>query len=110
MMGDVKEIGKPVGSDIREGKKTLYYFFLFQKCSMPEKKQLHTIFGNKNLSTKQLTYVRGLISKYKISELIEKQLHIQIKKAYDIVRKMKNNGKQNEMLAMLTDYNLNRSK
>jgi geranylgeranyl diphosphate synthase type I len=110
MMGDVKEIGKPVGSDIREGKKTLYYFFLFQKCSIEEKKQLHTIFGNKNLSAKQLAYVRGLISKYKINELIDKQLLIQIKKAYDVVSKMKNNAKQNEMLAMLTDYNLNRSK
>ncbi len=110
MMGDVKEIGKPVGSDVREGKKTLYYFFLFEKCSIKEKKELHTIFGNKNLSPKQLAYVRSLISKYKVSELIEKQLDVQIKKAYDIVRKMKNNSKQNEMLAMLTDYNLNRSK
>ena len=44
------------------------------------------------------------------NELIDKQLLIQIKKAYDVVSKMKNNAKQNEMLAMLTDYNLNRSK
>jgi dsDNA-specific endonuclease/ATPase MutS2 len=77
---------------------------------LKKKKQLHTIFDNKNLYAKQLAYVRGLISKYKINELIDKQLLIQIKKAYDVVSKMKNNAKQNEMLAMLTDYNLNRSK
>jgi geranylgeranyl diphosphate synthase type I len=110
MMGNVEEIGKPVGSDVREGKKTLYYFFLFQKSTSNEKKELKKIFGNKNLSKADLSYVRKLIQRYKIDHLIEEQLHIQVKNTYKLARKISKNKKQNEMLAMLTSYNLNRSK
>lgn len=91
MMGNVEEIGKPVGSDVREGKKTLYYFFLFQKSTSSERKELKKIFGNKNLSKADLSYVRKLVQSYKIDHLIEEQLHVQVKNAYKLAPKISKN-------------------
>jgi geranylgeranyl diphosphate synthase type I len=52
--GAEEEIGKPVGSDIREGKKTLYYLYLFKRVTSSEKKQLQHIFGNPILTQSDL--------------------------------------------------------
>ena len=34
LFGDPEQTGKPVDSDIREGKKTLYYGYLFEQASV----------------------------------------------------------------------------
>jgi geranylgeranyl diphosphate synthase type I len=72
LFGTEKEIGKPVGSDIRESKKTLYHHFLYRFASVTEKKRLGNIFGNQRLTKKDIAYVRSLVNAYNIPEKIEK--------------------------------------
>jgi geranylgeranyl diphosphate synthase type I len=72
LFGTEKEIGKPVGSDIRENKKTLYHYFLYRLASVTEKKRLGNIFGNQRLAKKDIAYVRSLVTTYNIPEKIEK--------------------------------------
>ena len=57
-LGRTDDIGKPVGSDIREGKKTLLYYYLWQAADAAERKRLAAIFGNPNASSADISYVQ----------------------------------------------------
>jgi geranylgeranyl diphosphate synthase type I len=60
LFGSEQELGKPVGSDVREGKKTLYYARLMASASPVEKERLAGIFGNPAGTEEDLDYVRSL--------------------------------------------------
>ena len=53
LTADEKELGKPVGSDIREGKRTLLVAYALAKGSAQEKKAILKALGNRKASTKQ---------------------------------------------------------
>jgi len=63
MFGTEKETGKPVGSDIREGKKTLLYLELFRRARGAEKRRLETLFGKPDLRPAEAAHVREAIEK-----------------------------------------------
>jgi geranylgeranyl diphosphate synthase type I len=60
LFGSEEELGKPVGSDVREGKKTLYYAGLMGSADRKERGRLQEIFGSRDGSEQDLAYVRGL--------------------------------------------------
>jgi geranylgeranyl diphosphate synthase type I len=53
IFGSEKQTGKPVGSDIREGKKTLLYLELLRRTSGKEKRALAGMFGRADLTPAQ---------------------------------------------------------
>lgn len=77
LYGDAKELGKPVGSDVKEGKKTLYSFHLMRAASPAEQKKLRGIYGNPKMKTADLKYVRDLTEAYgireKVGRIVEKR-------------------------------------
>ena len=72
LFGDTKKIGKPVGSDIREGKKTLYYYYLLQKIDRKEK--VLNAFGNQDLDENGVKEVLALIEEQGIKKMVNKDL------------------------------------
>lgn len=71
IFGKKETTGKEIGSDIREGKNTLYRALLFQKASVGEKQKLSHIFGNPELTHADLLFVQLLIQKYAIDDNIQ---------------------------------------
>jgi geranylgeranyl diphosphate synthase type I len=75
--GDPEKTGKPVGSDIREGKQTLYFFFLMNKTNTYDKEKLLQVFGNPNLSGKDINDIQKQIIDLHIDsdihDIVEKQ-------------------------------------
>jgi geranylgeranyl diphosphate synthase, type I len=63
IFGSEKETGKPVGSDIREGKKTLLYLELFRRARGREKAALEALFGKPTLSAAEAARVRSAMEK-----------------------------------------------
>ena len=63
IFGTEAETGKPVGSDIREGKKTLLYIELFRRARGKEKKELVALFGKPTLSHAEAARVRRAIER-----------------------------------------------
>jgi geranylgeranyl diphosphate synthase type I len=55
-----KEIGKPVGSDVREDKKTLIRHHLFRRASAAQRKVLRGIFGKKQVTRSDLARIRAI--------------------------------------------------
>lgn len=74
VLGDTARTGKPVGADIREGKKTLIYYYLMKKCSSAEKKCLKAIFGNTNLTPGDTKTVQKLIKQHRIPQLLNAEV------------------------------------
>jgi geranylgeranyl diphosphate synthase, type I len=72
--GDTKMTGKPVGADIREGKKTLIYYYLFKKCSAQERQRLKNTFGNPGATNTDITYTQQLITRHRIPQLLNTEV------------------------------------
>ncbi len=70
LFGDEEKIGKPVGSDLKEDKKTLYHYYLFDMANRNEKKVLKEIFGKKSITKKQVEIIKKMIKAKKIDKII----------------------------------------
>ncbi|HVP17652.1 MAG TPA: polyprenyl synthetase family protein [Spirochaetia bacterium] len=63
IFGTERQTGKPVGSDIREGKKTLLYLELLRRARGPQRRTLMALFGKPDLT---------MAESRKVGEAIEK--------------------------------------
>lgn len=63
VFGTERETGKPVGSDIREGKKTLLYLELLRRAHGAERKQLESIYGKPTLEPSDVALVRSALER-----------------------------------------------
>ncbi|MBI4394102.1 MAG: polyprenyl synthetase family protein [Euryarchaeota archaeon] len=60
ILGDEKKIGKPVGSDIRKGKRTIIFITARARSSAAGRKRLDAIVGNAKASDKEVQEVVGI--------------------------------------------------
>jgi geranylgeranyl diphosphate synthase type I len=61
MFGDEKKLGKPIGSDLKEGKRTLLILKALENGTEEQKKIIIENLGKKNLSLKDIERVRKVI-------------------------------------------------
>jgi len=82
LTADEKKLGKPVYSDIREGKRTILVIYALKKLDRHRQKELLSILGNRKAPIEKLRYAVKLIEETgaiqyawrKANELIEKAL------------------------------------
>jgi geranylgeranyl diphosphate synthase type I len=106
-----EELGKPVGSDISENKKTLYREILFERASKMEKIRLDEIFGNKKLKDTEIEYVRSLLESTGTRKEVDELTNRLSDEVRDIIRSI--TAAQpiwKERLLELLDYNRRRTK
>lgn len=80
LFGSAGKTGKPVGSDIREGKKTLLILHALERCSEADKAVILNALGNDAVTDGKIEAVRAIVrstgsleySKALVRELIEK--------------------------------------
>lgn len=70
LFGDEKQLGKPIGSDIREGKKTPYMILLHATLDKAETRRFEAIFGNPAISADDVAYIRSLVREKRVDEKI----------------------------------------
>lgn len=104
VFGDEKKIGKPVGADIKEGKKTLLAIKAFEGANQEQLKTLSELFGNENINLNEINAVREIITKtgsleYSLKK--EKEL-IEFSKAR--LEEMKISEKSKKCLLELIEY------
>jgi geranylgeranyl diphosphate synthase type I len=63
VFGTERETGKPVGSDIREGKKTLLYLELLRRSRGAERQRLEGLLGKSALEPSDMALVRSAIER-----------------------------------------------
>lgn len=110
LFGDEKTLGKPVSSDIRENKKTLFRSMLMKKATEEEKKSLMSIYGNKNLTTDEIESVKNLIVSYGIADEIQKKVEAMSKEALEIIDEISADKVYKNLLHEFVELNLQRKK
>ncbi len=111
LFGNEAEIGKPVGSDIKEKKKTLFHIFLFEKASESQKEKLEKIFGNKNITVPDLQYVRNLVCKLGIRQLVAERVCELAAKTRELIHSsFPIRKKYRQILLELLEYSLERKR
>jgi geranylgeranyl diphosphate synthase type I len=61
LFGREEEVGKPVGSDVREGKMTLLMVKALQLASLSERERLRSLLGKRDLTVGELAEVRRIV-------------------------------------------------
>jgi geranylgeranyl diphosphate synthase, type I len=109
IFGDLTASGKPVGSDIRENKKTFYYYWLFQKVNSIEKLKLLQIFGNKHMTLDDFSYVKKLIDSYKIQNIIIDKIDILNKRIQNNISHLSMSNEYKNGLLQLLQFIIERN-
>lgn len=86
LLADADTLGKPVGSDISENKKTLHRLLLFEAVPAADAERLKAIFGAEQVSEEELTYVRSLLEKYNVRDRVRSSMHGYREEAERLVR------------------------
>ena len=110
LFGDEERIGKPLGSDIAENKKTLFRQYLFARADASERVRLEEIFGSRAVSPEMVGTVRELIVRHGVRREVDTLVESWAEAARaDIARIAADTGADVTMLGELLDYNLSRN-
>jgi geranylgeranyl diphosphate synthase type I len=111
LFGDQTEIGKPAGSDIREGKKTLYYGYLQKQASSEDLTRLAYLMGNPDIGDRDVQYVRDLVVHLGIYEEVRKLSVDLAQKAHALIPWLPGfKHEEREVMLNLLDYSLVRTR
>jgi geranylgeranyl diphosphate synthase type I len=108
LFGSEKTLGKPVGSDVRQGKKTLFHLGLLDRAVGPDLDRLSTVFGRRDASIQDILFVRGLAGRLGVREDVRRVMERFGRRAAAVIRGLPVEGKYREILQALLDYSLTR--
>ena len=109
MSSNEKILGKDIGNDIRNGKKTLIAVHTLNNVSGDDEKFLEKIFGNKDASEEDVKKVFGLFKKVKSIDYARKTAVDYCEKAKRALYVLKNSNAKQVLLG-LADYSIKREK
>ncbi|HDQ16038.1 MAG TPA: polyprenyl synthetase family protein [Bacteroidetes bacterium] len=109
MSSDEKTLGKDIGNDIRNGKKTLIAVHALNNASGEDKKNLEKIFGNKNATDDQVKQVYFIFKKLKSIENAKNKAIEFVDKAKKSIEILPNSNSK-QLLLELADYAIKREK
>jgi geranylgeranyl diphosphate synthase type I len=107
--GDAKVTGKPVGGDIREGKKTYVISEALRLSKEDDKKNILTVFGKSNVSQEGIEKALASISKTGAAEIVRKQAESYAKKALEVLGRFPDNSVRkslDELLNFIVSRNI----
>ncbi len=107
VMGDTKITKKPVGNDLREGKKSLPILMAIKLAKGKDKKTIGKAFGNPKVSKRDLNSAIEVIKSLKIEESVRRQALRYAKKAEKSIDRYQGSSKM-EMISLL-DFVVKRS-
>lgn len=109
LFGDEETIGKPVGGDIRENKKTIIRALLYEKVNDEEKKFINKSFGNQNITLDDITKIKDLAIKYGILDSIKDDIDNIMDEIWSLFDNLKVKNEYKFILKDLLEFNLKRS-
>jgi geranylgeranyl diphosphate synthase type I len=114
LFGNPEETGKPVGSDIKEGKKTLFISCLLEMAGPEDRLNVSGFFGNPGIEDRDIHTVRDLVEKLGIREKVRGLTEERMKKAHRLLDSLAGvDGVDASRIAMLREllhYSLTRSR
>jgi geranylgeranyl diphosphate synthase, type I len=110
LFGNPKFTGKPVGSDIREGKKTLAIVRLFTHASNIDRQKLQSIMKLNSRTSSDIAMVYKLMEKYQIQSYLESETHRLAIQAQNQIEKLSISTSYKKYMSDILKYVYERSK
>jgi geranylgeranyl diphosphate synthase type I len=108
LFGNARTTGKPVGSDIRQGKRTLFSLRLLQRAAGPERDRLEDVFGRADATDADILFVRGLAARLGVRQDVRRVMIRLGRRAATEIQALPVGEKYRAILQSLLDYILNR--
>ncbi len=109
LFGEKEETGKPLGSDLRGAKKTLYYLYLLQKADGEDRERLKTIMGNPQISEGDILWTRDRVVALGIKEQVQMKMLKMARRTRALIKSLDVSAENKGILEELLDYSLNRN-
>lgn len=110
VFGDREKIGKPVGADIREGKKTLLISRAIEKSNSRQRDAIHSILGNKKINSADVEKIRKIIVKTGALQDSQEKAKKLVKLSKKYLNKIKIPKKDKIFLSDLADFIISRKR
>ncbi|MFH0978847.1 MAG: polyprenyl synthetase family protein [Candidatus Woesearchaeota archaeon] len=110
VFGSAKRIGKPVGSDIRQGKRTLLILKAMEKGNEEDRKLLKRCLGKKSLSSREINKVRIILRSTGSLQYSEQLVKENISLAKSALNEIRMEKESKEFLKGIADYVMERDK
>jgi geranylgeranyl diphosphate synthase type I len=107
IVGDEEKLGKPVGSDIREGKRTVVVLNAFRNATNAEKAFLNATLGNPNATAKDIEKTIEILRTHDSLEYTEKLAQTYIQDALDHLNVIPD-SEYKDLLLHWADFMINR--
>ncbi len=101
LVGDEKVLGKPVYSDLREGKKTILVIYALERLGDEEKEQLLSILGRRDAARSELERAAELIKSTGAVEFAERVARDYAERARRALEGMPDNDARRALLELL---------
>lgn len=110
MFGSVEKLGKPVDSDIKEGKNTLLYTQILKRGTAAQRKRLISLWGKKDITPGEVEEARKIIRETGSLEYSQKLAKKLVEKGKKAVPRITKNSKLQEVFLSLADFIIEREK
>lgn len=107
LTADRRKLGKPVGSDIRQGKKSIIVIHALENLSVEDAKRLSSVLGSKAIDDKKIGEVMSLIKKSGSVDYVKGRVEDFSKNAKKALKALKPSGAR-DVLTELADYLIRR--
>jgi len=108
LFGSSRATGKPVGSDVRQGKKTLYALRLFARAAGPDRDRLGGIFGRPDAPDADVLYFRELAERLGVREDVRRVMARLGRRAEASLRALPVDPRHRRILQGLLEHGLSR--
>jgi geranylgeranyl diphosphate synthase type I len=110
LFGNAGTTGKPVGSDIRQGKKNLYSLRLLERADGSERDRLEAVLGQAGATDADILFVRDLAERLGVREDVRKVMERLGRRAGGGIRSLPVGKKHKEVLQSLLEYSFSRKR
>jgi geranylgeranyl diphosphate synthase, type I len=108
LYGTKKKIGKSIGSDIKEGKKTLLILKALEKANKSDTKFIQDCLGNNNITANDIKQVRTIVKNTGSLEYSKSKAFDYVEQSKKAIEKANLNKPGKEFLLGLADFVINR--
>ena len=104
IFGDSKITGKPIGNDIIEKKKTIYYWYLTHKTPKDINQKIIDIYQEQKVSPVDIEFIVSTIKNNKIDIEIETMINKMVSQSKKMISKLKISQDDRKLLNQLVEY------
>jgi geranylgeranyl diphosphate synthase type I len=111
LFGNEEEVGKSIGSDLKEGKKILYLCKVYKKAGKKEKEKIRSCIGNNSITMEDIEYIRMLVNQLGVRDELQRQSLEMTNKVFTLVDSLPIvSEKAKDIFHWFIDFNMRRVK